>query len=268
MRYYTIQPPARLARYVRLFWVYEGEATQARPYIYRGFADGCTEFVFHYRGPFDNLLADGSSERSLVAGIHAQTRKYTRWVVDRDWAIFGCYLYPYALPRLFGFPADDFTDGLTDFRSVLGPAGAELEERMLAADDDPGRLAILSDFLIGQLERRKRELPPVFTSINRMIEARGLIGVSKLASEYAMSNRQFERKFREFSGFTPKFYSRIIRFQAALKKFGSDSSLTDIAYACGYFDQSHFINDFKEFSGYNPKIYFSGAAEGSEYLEA
>lgn len=45
-------------------------------------------------------------------------------------------------------------------------------------------------------------------------------------------------------------------------------SLTDIAYDCGYYDQSHFINDFKEFSGYSPKVYFSGNAEGSEYLEA
>ena len=59
-------------------------------------------------------------------------------------------------------------------------------------------------------------------------------------------------------GFPPKLYSRITRFQAALGEYGSGKSLTDIAYDCGYYDQSHFINDFREFSGYNPKVYFSG----------
>ena len=63
-------------------------------------------------------------------------------------------------------------------------------------------------------------------------------------------------------------YSRIIRFQAALKEYGSKKTLTDIAQDCGYYDQSHFINDFREFTGYNPKVYFAGKAEGSEYLEA
>src|SRR5262245_28221183 len=112
MKYYTIPPSAKLAPYVRMFWVYEGEASAAQPYIYRGFADGCTEMVFHYRGVYDELVGDDRL-RSIHAGIHAQTRRFTRFVVDRDWSIFGCYLYPFALPKLFGLPASDFTDRLT-----------------------------------------------------------------------------------------------------------------------------------------------------------
>ncbi|MGQ0540449.1 MAG: AraC family transcriptional regulator [Blastocatellia bacterium] len=268
MNYYTISPSARLARYVRNFWVYEGEASAENPFIYRGYADGCTELVFHYRSTFDLVRPDETHEASIAAGIHAQTRNVTRWVVKRDWSIFGCYLYPYAIPRLFGFPANDLTDKLTDFRSLLGIEGSELEERMMIAADNLSRVAILSGFLEKRLERDQRELPPVFASINRIIEMRGLIDVTRLSDDFCLSHRQFERKFKELSGFSPKTYSRIARFSAALKEYGSGKSLTDIAYDCGYYDQSHFINDFKEFSGYNPKIYFSGKAEGSEYLDA
>ncbi len=80
--------------------------------------------------------------------------------------------------------------------------------------------------------------------------------------------RQFERKFKQFSGFSPKLFSRIIRFQSAIKKYDDKKMpLTEIAYECGYYDQSHFIHDFKEFSGYSPMQYFSGKAEGVEYKE-
>jgi AraC-like DNA-binding protein len=268
MNYYTISPSPRLARYVRSFWVYEGEASENEPYIYRGYADGGVELVFHYRSPFDLVKSDETSETSIAAGIHAQTRKFTRWIAKRNWSIFGCYLYPYAIPRFFGFPANDLTDNLTDFHSVLGREGDELEERMMIAEDNLERVSILSAFLERRLDRDLRELPPVFASINRIIETRGLVDVTQLSAEFSLSHRQFERKFKEFSGFSPKTYARIARFQAALKEYGSGKSLTAIAYDCGYYDQSHFINDFKEFSGYSPKVYFSGTAEGSEYLDA
>lgn len=270
MKYYTIPPPPVLAPYVRCFWVFEGEASPETPYVYRGYADGCTEMVFHYRSVFDLIVSDGTTEKSWAAGIHAQTRKVTRNIVYSDFGIFGCYLYPYAIPRLFAFPASDLTDKMTDIHALLGREGRELEERIMTAGSNDRRVEILLGFLAARLSRSKRELPPpMFASINHIIETRGLTDVGTLAGRFFMSNRNFERKFKEFSGFSPKLYSRIIRFQAALKEYGNpDKSLTEIAYDCGYYDQSHFISDFKEFSGYSPKVYFSGAAEGSEYLEA
>jgi len=267
MRYLTIPPSPKLAPYVRMFWVYEGEASEQKPYVYRGYADGCTEMVFHYRGVYDQLI-DGKQVGSLAAGIQGQASRYSRFIVDRDWGIFGCYLYPFALPKLFALPATDFTDSLTGFGSVLGREGIELEELMLTAADNLDRVAILTDFLERRLCDVRTEEPLVFAAIGHIINTRGLVNVRELAREYFLSNRQFERKFKEFAGFSPKTYSRIIRFQAALKEYGSNKSLTDIAHDCGYYDQSHFINDFKEFTGYKPKIYFSGQAEGSEYLEA
>jgi AraC-like DNA-binding protein len=267
MKYFTIQPPPSLAEYVRCFWVYEGEASASEPYIYRGYADGCTELVFHYRGVYD-LLVNDKREKSFAAGIHAQTRTFSRSIINEDFGIFGCYIYPYAIPRLFSLPSTDLTDQMVDFGSVIGAEGRELEERMLTAPSIEKCVEILTAFLEKRLATNPRGEPRVFSSIAHIIQTRGLTNVNDISSRYFFSHRQFERKFKELSGFSPKMYSRIIRFQAALKEYGSNKSLTDIAHDCGYYDQSHFINDFKEFSGYNPKVYFSGNAEGSEYLEA
>jgi len=107
-----------------------------------------------------------------------------------------------------------------------------------------------------------------FSVISDIIHSRSLMPVDELAKRSFLSTRQFERNFKNFSGFSPKLYSRIIRFQSATQQYGTCyNTLTDIAYDCGYYDQSHFIHDFKQFSGYHPKQYFSGKAEGVEWRE-
>ena len=44
------------------------------------------------------------------------------------------------------------------------------------------------------------------------------------------------------------------RFGDVLKKLEdlTDPDWTDLALACGYFDQAHFNHDFRAFSGINP----------------
>jgi len=62
--------------------------------------------------------------------------------------------------------------------------------------------------------------------------------------------------FVQYTGLTPKLYSQINRFQNSLQLVREgNSSLTSIAYECGYADQSHFIREFKSFTGLTPSGY-------------
>ena len=66
---------------------------------------------------------------------------------------------------------------------------------------------------------------------------------------------------------SPKHYSRVVRFQSATQhKAAGTRDLIEIAYDCGFNDQSHFIKDFRQFSGYTPKEYFWREAEGTQHL--
>ena len=70
-----------------------------------------------------------------------------------------------------------------------------------------------------------------------------------------LSKKQFERLFKELVGTNPKEYARIVRFQKSLKllqHYQEDANQAQLAYQCGYADQSHFIREFKQFSGYTP----------------
>lgn len=264
MIYYTIPPPPSLSTYVRFFWVLESD----QPYCHRSMADGCAEMVFHYKGVFDEI-ANGKTEKSFLAGLHGPSQLYRRFIINNSFGIFGVYLYPFAIPQLFSLPANELSDQMPDLETLFGAEGRQLEENIMLAKNNRQRVAIASTFLEKKLSKNKEHNSCFYSIISNIIHAKSLKTVDQLAKNSFLSVRQFERNFKLFSGFSPKLYSRIIRFQLATQQYGhANKNLTDIAYDCGYYDQSHFIHDFKQFSGYHPKRYFSGMAEGIEWRNA
>lgn len=265
MPYYTIQPPPELAEAVRFFWVFEHDIP-GDSYVYRSMAEGCAELIFHYKGTFREL-GEEPHPVSSTALLHAQSRRYRRFVTHDDFGIFGVYLYPFAVPRLFSCPAPELSNQMIDLKELLGGAGQLLEEQMMLATSNGQRVQLISHFLNCQL-RRSQPLIAIQAAVRHIIQLKGKLTVDRLADQFCLSTRQFERNFKEYAGFSPKLFTRITRFHAALDHYGSpDKSLTQIAHECGYYDQSHFIHDFNEFSGYSPRQYFWGQAEGIEYRE-
>ncbi len=156
MLYQTFEPPPELAHCVRSFWVFEGSATETEPYVYRGYADGGTELIFHYRSIFDMLNPDGSTDPGFDAGLHAQTDTFMRCVVRSSFGIFGCYLYPFAVPLLFGCAATDVTGLMTPIDQLLGVRGSHLAEKIFSARDVLQRIQILSRFISDQLSLQNK----------------------------------------------------------------------------------------------------------------
>lgn len=262
MHYRTIPPSPALAGFVRFFWVLEGAPDGI--YHHRTLADGCAEMVFHYQGRFDEWYGTGT-EKSFTSGIHGQSNRFRRFSVGEAFGIFGVYLYPYAVPLLIRQPASDLTNEMPDLGSVFGREGRELEERMMLAVDTDQRIAIVSSFLTKRF-REKASQPGVFSCIRSVIETRGMTRIELLADACSLSQRQFSRKFHEYAGFSPKLFSRIIRFQSAIAHPETFESLTELAYRCGYYDQSHFIHDFREFSGFHPGHFFFRENEATGWM--
>lgn len=268
MKYFSVAPSEKLAGLVRCFWVLEMENFSGAPYIHRTMADGCIEMVFHYQGIFDELLSNEQQTTSFSSGISGPSQQFRRFSIDQRFGIFGVYLYPFAMAELFGIPALALTNEMIDTGTILGAAGKELEEKMMLAPDNQSRMAIITQFLESKLARRKIKHNGISETIRQIIRTDGMSNVQRLAEDSFLSMRQFQRNFKEHAGFSPKLFTRIARFQTALRKYPEKESLslTDIAYDCGYYDQSHFIHDFKEFSGHHPGTYFSGKAESTKWI--
>lgn len=95
--------------------------------------------------------------------------------------------------------------------------------------------------------------PDIEWAWRKIARLSGDVRVQLLADDVGLSERQFTAQFQKETGFAPKMAARILRFHAALKRLKeSSASLSEIAYACGYSDQSHMNRDFAAFSGSAP----------------
>ena len=82
------------------------------------------------------------------------------------------------------------------------------------------------------------------------------ITLQTLAAEAGMSVTHFRRRFTGILHITPARYLATIRVNAAIKLLTSTHMLlTEIAHACGFYDQSHFIRTFKRLRRQTPAQY-------------
>jgi len=265
MTFYPIGPSPLLAGYVRYYWVLEGDVAPGEYYTHRTMASGCPELCFHYKGSFCEVTHD-KVVPGFRTGIHGQSLHFRRFRTSESFGLFGAFLYPFAVPLLLGMPATEINNQMIDLSSLLGRQGEILSEKMLLADNNQQRAQILSAFLESRLPDASSSR--VIPAIRQVIITAGQLPIQSLSDQFFLSNRQFTRAFSEYAGFSPKLFSRLLRFEHALGEYGNkDKSLTDIAYDCGYYDQSHFIHEFKEFSGHHPRQYFSGKAEGTQWKD-
>jgi len=76
-----------------------------------------------------------------------------------------------------------------------------------------------------------------------------------IASLLGTSRKTLHKTFRKHTLKTPGAFRRIHRFREALRvrQKQSEVNLTGVAYASGYYDQSHMVRDFRRLSGLAPK---------------
>jgi AraC-like DNA-binding protein len=118
------------------------------------------------------------------------------------------------------------------------------------------QLKLLEDFLIARCcvnQKRFDRIMLISEVMHELKQEDFFEKITSVASRYGITSRYLQKLFLQHTGLTPKLYSKINRFQNSLMLVSKkESSLTSIAYECGYFDQAHFIREFKSFTGLTP----------------
>ena len=160
---------------------------------------------------------------------------------------------PTGFYRLFGLPMGELTDRAYEASDLIGSEVQFLHERLHQSTSLGEMVRATEDFLLGKLAAAQ-PFHPVQNAAAYVLTHNGQINLDRLVLRSGLSQRQFERKFTEQVGVSPKLYSRIVRLNYALrlKQERPDLPWTDVTYEAGYFDQMHLVKDFKSLAGETP----------------
>ncbi len=159
---------------------------------------------------------------------------------------------PDALYTLIGINASLLTNRTVDLSEF---SAGDLNACLLDVASAEQCVQLLNQFMTSQLTSKRLSDDLVKESLYLISRNKNQERIGSLIDKLNVSERQFERRFKQAVGVTPKFYIRVKRFNTAIRLINSSrfDSLTDIAHYLNYYDQSHFIRDVRAFADLSPK---------------
>ena len=267
MKFLSARPSPCLSDYVVQYWAIENCLNRGEVYRHSIIPTGLSEITFYFDDVPDAMDNNRViSDRYIVSGQQSSAYDLN---VKGNLSMFSVTLKPYSLYLLFGIPATEFTNCNVSLRDVFASSINQIEDRLMLVNSFKERVEVVERMLLSLIVKNSS------SNCSRIINGIGCISNSDkelsldtLASDACLSKKQFERVFASSVGVTPKRFMKIVRFQKAIyyKQLNRYISLTDLAYACNYYDQSHMINDFKSLSGRTPGQLFNACDPYSDYF--
>jgi AraC-like DNA-binding protein len=190
---------------------------------------------------------------SPVALVGAKTRRGIDLRLQGNVDAFTIAFRPGGLKALFGLPVAELTDSDFNAEDVIGRQVSDLYQR-LGEGSSFAQRAFIADEYLARCVRHFDAGSGILAAATAIELRDGGLPVGELALRAGLGMRQFERRFQREIGVAPKLYSRIVRFEAALRHKAKQPARrwTDIAHALGYHDQMHMLHDFRSLSGETP----------------
>jgi AraC-like DNA-binding protein len=259
---YTPRPP--LSEFVELLWLAEGDAPPHAKE--RVLPTGTTELVIDLRDEMVRMYDRKNTDQlqsirgPLICGPHSEF-----FVIDTaaQAAIMGVHFKPGGAFPFLHLPAGELHNVHVSLDTLWGPKAGQLRERLLEAKSPAARFRVLEQSLVAQADRPLVRHPAVAFALKAFQSATPTRTVADVIEQIGLSPRRLIQVFRDEVGLTPKLFCRIQRFQEVLRRLGREQPVewANVALACGYFDQAHFIRDFRAFSGLNPTAYLTQRGE-------
>lgn len=240
------RPSVRLQPFIRYYWILNtNESHDALT-----FPIGCPQLIFHRKTRFyiPELVAE-QARFSISGQINFPARVQSSGDVETIVVVF-C---PHAIGTMFNIPVSSFYNQEIDGYALGDKSLNILADEVLDADDSTEAIKLIEQWLLLRLaESGLYNFKRVGASLKHLF-LDNAISVESMAQLACLSRKQFERVFFNAVGMKPKEYSNVARFQKSLWLMQNGKrDFADIAYSCGYSDQSHFIRECRRYSGTTP----------------
>lgn len=170
---------------------------------------------------------------------------------------------------LFRFGLAELTGRVMELEDIWGREARELREQLGEPRCDGDRLALLERWLA----RRYRDAEPaarIRFAAAQLARRDVAVPVGEVARALNLSPKHLVAEYSRHTGLTPKHFARVRRMRAAIEHIGFAASpdWSDVAAACGFYDQAHLINEFRALVGTTPTRYLARRTPYLGYLAA
>lgn len=241
-----ILPSAQLQPFIRYYWILntnEDIDTLTFPI-------GRPQLIFHRWSRF--YIPELKTEQARFS-ISGQVNFPARIQSSDDVETIVVVFHPHAIGTMFNVPVSSFYNQEIDGYSLGDKSLNILANDVLNVDDVAEAIKIIEKWLLSRLvDTAIYNFKRVGVSLKHLF-LDNAISVKSMAQHACLSRKQFERVFFNAVGMKPKEYSNVARFQKSLWLMQhGNRDFADIAYSCGYADQSHFIRECRCYSGITP----------------
>ena len=187
---------------------------------------------------------------------------------------------PLGAQMLLGTPMDRLTDRTVALEDIDSRFARLLTSAAEGARDWAARFDMAENIIAARLASAPAPPAGLLDAWRILQESPNHVDLAQLPEHFGCSRRHLIAQFQKYFGMAPKTIARISRFHlavAAVHRLGRRDALlyvegkpyldylaqesatettmrwADLALDCGYYDQSHFINEFRFFSGLSPR---------------
>lgn len=259
MYLYEIKPGAALDSFVRVYRIIDFNFPHNNPIPPKAYTprpEQCLQFF-----PTPTIIATEGNGTKIIAPKNAlfvgQHTSINHRTVFKKFLSLQIVFQPGALHRLLGIPMAEFTNQLIEAEDVIGNQIEAVNDQLFHAKDHQEMTRIAEEFLLRLVNKVKIEQLPIDRIAGQMLKLQQ--SLDWYINNSFLCHRQFDRKFADRTGISPKEYLRVIRFDQAylMKNRFPNLSWFNVAIACGYYDYQHLSKDYKDFTGHTPAGFFA-----------
>lgn len=256
--YKEYPPCSLLSPYIDKYWEFKG--TPEYGMRINILPDGCTDFIFTL-GEATQAVNSSLTMKPFHSYFIGPMNTYSELVAYTETVhMLGVRFLPCGLSRFIRLPLHELTNQRISADEVTTFFYASFAERLCEEKSFRDRIRIIEELFIRSLCRNELSADAqIVFAVEQINRHQGRLPMQALMDDICLCQRQFERKFKMHTGYTPKIYSRIMQFRNAvdLLRNTTGDSLLSTAVCAGYYDVPHLSREIKRMSGSTPSSFIT-----------
>ncbi|MET0244466.1 MAG: helix-turn-helix domain-containing protein [Flavitalea sp.] len=250
-------PSPAIGAYVRLFRIIDFDfgAGTLLPYkAYPPRPEDCLQFFPKGEEILKNAEAGLILNPKAVVVVGQQTKVIQRHLLTSRILTLQIVFQPGVLSWLTNISSSELRDQCFDATELFGYSIRLINEQLEAANGYHEMISVAERFILSIATKNKEHHNPLHHITKLMMNEQETYSVDKFSALAHLSHRQFDRRFREHAGLSPKTFLQLVRFDKAfrMKNRHPDYDWLKIAIHNGYHDYQHLAKDYRAFTGHTP----------------